>query len=144
MDVQVAVLADYANVATGDKLNVMGIFDTIAAAVFPAVQPFMVLALRIRLDYEDGGRTHDLAISLRDEDNREYLRAASKAAVGRIQPGQFQNVNQVLNFASMGFGKPGKYAFRVAWDGVEKARVDLVVVQGPPPGIPGAPVSPQP
>jgi len=69
--VQVAVLADYANIAAGDKRNVMGIFDTLFAPAFPTVQPFMVLALRLRLSYEDGGRTHDLAVSLRDEDGRE-------------------------------------------------------------------------
>jgi hypothetical protein len=79
MDVQVAVLADYANIAAGDKLNVMGIFNTIFASAFPTVHPFMVLALRLRLGYEDGGKTHDLVVSLRDEDGREYLRAAAKA-----------------------------------------------------------------
>lgn len=134
MDVQVAVLADYANIAAGDKLNVMGIFDTLFAPAFPTVQPFMVLALRLRLGYEDGGRTHDLAVSLRDEDGREYLRAAAKANVPKIEPGRFQNVNQVINFAGMGFGKPGTYAFHVAWDGVEKARIDLIVIEGTPPG----------
>jgi uncharacterized protein DUF6941 len=39
MDVQVAVLADYANVAAGDKLNVMGIFDTVFAPTLPTVHP---------------------------------------------------------------------------------------------------------
>lgn len=134
MDVQVAVLADYANIAAGNKLNVMGIFDTLAATVFPTVQPFMVLALRLRLGYEDGNRSHDLAVSLRDEDGREYLRAAAKVNVPRIEPGLFQNVNQVVNFAGMGFGKPGTYAFHVAWDGVEKTSIDFIVVQAPPPG----------
>ena len=144
MDVQVAVLADYANIAAGDKLNVMGIFDTVFASAFPTVHPFMVLALRLRLGYEDGGKTHDLAVSLRDEDGREYLRAAAKANVPRIEPGRFQNVNQVLNFAGMGFGKPGTYASHIAWDGVEKTSVDLVVVQGtaPSPETPSGPPAP--
>jgi hypothetical protein len=143
MDVQVAVLADYANIAAGDKLNVMGIFDTIFASAFPTVHPFMVLALRVRLGYDDGGKTHDLAVSLRDEDGREYLRAAAKVNVPRIEPGRFQNVNQVINFAGMGFGKPGTYAFHIAWDGVEITRVDLVVVQGAVPGA-GTPPAPPP
>jgi hypothetical protein len=143
MDVQVAVLADYANIAAGDKLNVMGIFDTIFASAFPTVHPFMALALRLRLGYDDGEKTHDLAVSLRDEDGREYLRAAAKANVPRIEPGRFQNVNQVINFAAMGFGRPGTYAFHIAWDGVEKTRVDLVVLQGTPPS-PGTPSAPPP
>jgi uncharacterized protein DUF6941 len=144
MDVQVAVLADYANIAAGDKLNVMGIFDTLFASAFPTVHPFMVLALRLRLGYDDGGKTHDLAVSLRDEDGREYLRAAAKANVPRIEPGRFQNVNQVINFAAMGFGKPGTYAFHIIWNGVEKTRVDLVVAQGAAPGAGAPPALPPP
>jgi len=144
MDVQVAVLADYANIAAGDKLNVMGIFDTLFAPAFPTVHPFMVLALRLRLGYEDGGKTHDLAVSLRDEDGREYLRAAAKVKVSRIEPGRFQNVNQVINFAGMGFGKSGTYAFHIAWGGVEKTRVDLVVVEGTAPGAGAPPAAPPP
>jgi hypothetical protein len=102
----------------------------------------MVLALRLRLGYDDGGKTHDLAVSLRDEDGREYLRAAAKANVPRIEPGRFQNVNQVINFAGMGFGKAGTYAFHIAWDGVEKTRVDLLVAQGAAPGAPPAAPAP--
>ena len=49
MEVQVAVLADCANVAAGEKLNIMGIFDTIFARDFPTVHPFMALALRFRI-----------------------------------------------------------------------------------------------
>lgn len=141
MDVQVAVLADYANIAAGDKLNVMGIFNTIFASAFPTVHPFMVLALRLRLDYEDGGKTHDLIVSLRDEDGREYLRAAAKANIPRIEPGRFMNVNQVINFAGMGFGKPGTYAFHIVWDGVEQPSVDLMV-EGTAPGAGTSPPVP--
>jgi hypothetical protein len=132
MEVQVAVLADSANIAAGEKLNVLGVFDTIWAASFPTVHPFMVLALRFRLDYDDGEKAHDLTIALRDEDGREYFRASTKLNVKKIPPGAFQNVNQVLNFAGLGFGRPGKYTFRVTWDGEEKARPDLVIIQGKP------------
>lgn len=129
MNVQVAVLADCANVAAGDKLNVMGVFDTIFAPAFPTLHPFMVLALRLRLEYEDNGRTHDLLISLRDEDGREYLKAEAKAEVKDIPPGEVRHINQILNFAALGFGKPGRYAFHISWDGVEKGRVDLAVAK---------------
>lgn len=131
MYVQVAVLADCANVAAGDKLNVMGVFDTVLAPAFPTVLAFMVLALRLRLEYEDNGRTHDLAISLKDEDGREYLKAEAKADVKDIRPGAVQHINHILNFAALGFGKPGHYAFHIGWDGEEKARVDLFVAKAP-------------
>lgn len=134
MDVQLVVLADNANVAAGDKLNIMGVFDTIFAPTFPAVHPYMVLAMRFRVGYEDGGKSHKLVISLRDEDNREYLRATAQADIPKIAPGIVQHANQILNFAGMAFGKPGKYAFHVVVDGEEKGRADLQVVQGTGPG----------
>jgi hypothetical protein len=134
MKVQLAVLADCANVAAGDKLNVMGVFDTIFAPQFPMAHAFMVLALRLKLEYEDGGKTHDLLIVLRDEDGREYLRAEAKANVGHVAPGEVQHVNQILNFAALGFTKPGHYAFVFHWNGKEQARVDLNVVPQKPAG----------
>lgn len=89
----------------------------------------MVLALRIRLDFDDGGRAHDLLISLRDEDGKEYLRAEAKAEVPKIAPGAVQHVNQILNFAAPAFGRPRRYAFHIHWDGEERARVECASIR---------------
>ncbi len=58
MKVQLAVLADQANVAPPGKLNIMGIFDTIGAEKFPTTLAFMVLAIRLKLEYEDREKTY--------------------------------------------------------------------------------------
>src|SRR5437764_253907 len=107
----------------------MGVFDTIFAPSFPALHPYMVLAIRFRVEYEDGGKNHQVVVSLRDEDNREYVRAVAEAAVPKVPPGTVQHPNQILNFAGMTFGKPGKYAFHILIDGEEKGRADLQLVQ---------------
>lgn len=135
MDVQLVVLADQANVAAGDKLNIMGIFDTIFAPTFPAVHPYMVLAIRFRVGYDDGGKSHKIVVSMRDQDNKEYLRATSEANVPKIGPGIVKHANQILNFAGMTFGKAGKYAFHVNVDGTDMGRADLQIVQGTAPGL---------
>jgi uncharacterized protein DUF6941 len=138
MDLQLIALADNANIAAGDKLNIMGIFDTIWAPQFPTMQPFMVLAMRFRVGYEDGGKKHTIVVVLKDQDGKDYLRAQAQAEVAKIPPGTWGHPNQILTFVAMGFGKPGKYAFHVTIDGEPKGRADLTVVQGSGPPQLGA------
>ena len=129
MEITVAVLADAANVAAGDKLNIMGAFDGILAHTFPAVHPFMALAVRFRLEYEDGGRTHDLTVTMKDDDGGEGGKAEARMTVVAIPSGEFASVNHILNFAGIVFSKPGRFYFEIAWDGQVKATVPLMVKQ---------------
>ena len=133
MEVQLAVACDCANIAEGGKLNIMGVFNTVLAQRFPTVHPFMALAIRLRLEFEDGDRDHELLITLRDEDGHELLRANRTLRVPRIPPGEVQHVDQVLNLAGMVFHRPGHFAFEIICDGQPKERVDLDIVQGTPP-----------
>ena len=55
MKIPMAFLADEANISQEGKLNVLGIFDRIAAAEFPVVHPRMVFAFRVQADFGDGG-----------------------------------------------------------------------------------------
>jgi hypothetical protein len=132
MNVQLAVLADAGNVAPPGKLNILGIFDTLWVKQFPAVHPFMVLAMRLRFEYEDRAGEHSLEVILRDEDGKELFHAKAAVVIPQIPPGGFAHVNQVLNFAQTGFTGEGTYAFRILWDDVEKERVNLKVMRGPP------------
>ena len=58
-----AVLADEANVSQEGKLNLMGIFDRIAAAEFPVVHPKMVFAFRVEADFADSGRAFPVHVT---------------------------------------------------------------------------------
>jgi hypothetical protein len=136
MNVQLAVLADAANIAPVGKLNVLGIFDTITATTFPSTHPAMALAIRLRIDFEDGEREHGLVVELCDEDGKVYLKGQATVKLPRIPPGEFAHINQILNFSQATFTKPGQYHFRLLWDGEEKTRVDVKLVQtteGAPP-----------
>jgi hypothetical protein len=127
MEVRVAVLADAANIAEAGKLNILGVFDTVQAVSFPAVQPAMVLALRYRVGYEDARKSHTLGVAFRDEDGREIGRAAAQVIIGEIEPGRFAHGNEILRFAGVQFAKPGHYVFEITWDGQAVAPVDLLV-----------------
>jgi hypothetical protein len=133
MHLSVAVIADHANVAKGEKLNVFGIFDTIWSQKFPMIHPFMVLALRVILTFEDGGRPHKLQIILEDEDGRDFLRAEAAMNPMKIAAGAVVSSNIVLNFAGLRFQRASRYGFKIIADGTLIATVPLTVVEGPPP-----------
>ncbi|MFC1545747.1 DUF6941 family protein [Gemmatimonadota bacterium] len=132
MKLSVAVLADHANVAAGEKLNVFGVFDTIATEEFPSIIPFMVLALRICIEYEDQEKTHKFRISLRDEDGKEYMEANATLTVMKIPAGEVMHKNLILNFAGLQIGKKGRYAFHITANDKLLDRIDLRVIEGRP------------
>jgi len=131
LEVQLAVIADCANIAAGDKLNVLGVFDTIRARKFPYVHPFFSLALRVRLEYQDGEDDHKLSAILVDADGKTMVRADVNFPGRAIEPGTFLHLNPILNFAGSSFTKPGEYAFRILWDGKERQIVRLRLVDMP-------------
>lgn len=137
MQVEVAVVADYANVAEGNKLNVMGIFDRIFAMAFPARHAYMVLAFRLRLEFEDRDRTHRLDVILEDEDGHKLGGGSADIQVGHIPPGHRDALTQVLPFADLLFPHQGDFAFSIVWNGEERARVPFSVA--PPPQPPATP-----
>ena len=136
MITEMAVLADCANIAAGEKLNVMGVFSKIGAPQFPAVHPFMALVLRLRVEYEDGNRTHDFTVLMQDEDGRQFFKAEAKVPIPAIKAGATAHIHQVLNFAGVSFAKPGDYIFVVRWNGDEVSKVILTVEQVSPGSTP--------
>lgn len=129
MHLDITAIADYANVAAGDKLNINGIFDTIGATNFPARQPSMVFVLRMRTEWEDSEKEFDVRITLEDEDGQRSLEIQGKLTVGKVPPGMFGNVNQILQLRDVVFGRAGQYVFRVTIDGKEVRRHPLNLVE---------------
>ena len=136
MIVDVAVVADYANLADGGKLNVMGMFDRILAPSFPTHHAFMVLAFRLRVDFEDRDKVHKVEIGLYDEDGHKWGGGTGDVTVGSVPPGGRAVLSQILPFPGIIFPKSGEYHFQLLWDGVEKARIPLTLMHAPAEGTP--------
>jgi len=124
--ISMAVLADCANVAPIQKLNVMGVFDTLFAKSFPTIHPFMVLVIQFRCEYSDAGE-HKLTVKLKDDDAKEFGSGGTIVTVPKIPPGEFAHANQILTFAGVQLTKPTRYHFDIAWDGVSKCHVPFLV-----------------
>jgi hypothetical protein len=108
-----AFLADEANVSQEGKLNVLGIFDRIAAPVFPVTHPRLVYAFRVQAEYEDSGRPLPIRVRLEDEDGGTLFEAAGEITAPIVPPGEFLGANQLFSLVGVQFPRPGTYRFVV-------------------------------
>lgn len=128
MDVDLALLADAATIDSSGKLNILGVFDRIGTATFPARHPRMVLILRFSAPLNETGQ-HDIGISLKDPDGTELVRIDGEMQLG---PGPASSagmirVPHVLNLDGLVFPMPGMYAFDVWIDGEHHVSLSLTV-----------------
>ena len=131
MDIQVAVLCDYAADYQG-KLCVQGAFDTLFARQFPVVHPMCSLALRLCMTPEDAG-DHKLGISIVDEDgvalDPERMPIVGDLTVALPECAAFFTRNLIMNFQGLKFDKTGNCSVDVTLDGELISRTPLRLVQ---------------
>jgi hypothetical protein len=108
-----AVLADEANVSQEGKLNLMGIFDRIAAADFPVVHPKMVFAFRVEAEFADSGRMFPVRVSMEDEDGTALFEAGGDMMAPHVPPGEYSTANQLFALVGVQFPRAGMYRFVV-------------------------------
>ncbi len=130
MQLDFAVLADYALIDQHGKLSVLGIFQNVWLAGFPAVHPRTHLVLRVRGRRTEIG-THQISIRFVDEAGVEHLGGEGTVQFGEPPAG----VTEVEAGAVLVFDIPlphaGNYWFEIGLDGVQAARVPLVATLAP-------------
>jgi 4-aminobutyrate aminotransferase-like enzyme len=126
MRIRIAVLADYASISLGDKLNVLGIFSNIFARAEPVVHPQMQLVLQFEFDASEAGKKN-ARIILQDDDGRELLSMNGEIAVPRAPHGEPIVVNQILLLNNTNFPQFGHYEFAVLLNGRLEATLPLTV-----------------
>lgn len=132
MDVDLALIADAATVDGNGKLNILGIFDRITVARFPAKHGRVSLVLRFIGGATDAGN-HELTIRMVDPSGQEMvsLTGELKVAPG---PGSLMGglrIPHVLNLDGLVFREPGRYNFEVTLDGEHQVSLSLAV-ESPP------------
>lgn len=121
-----AVIADYALVDQHGKLSVLGIFQHVWVAKFPAVHPRTHLVLRVRGRRTDIG-THAIRIRFVDEDDTELLGGEGSVQFGEPAAGVTEvEAGAVLVF-DVPLPKAGAYAFEISLAGGGVTRVPLTV-----------------
>ncbi|HEY7127830.1 MAG TPA: hypothetical protein VH540_28125 [Ktedonobacterales bacterium] len=122
-----AVLADYANLTSDGKLNIMGIFNEIRARSFPVVHPQMRLVLQLEGSPAERGSTKNIQITLLDADGKQLLEVAAPFSIPETAPLK-PVLQSVVELAGISFPHQGDYTFSILVNGEEKATVPFSVV----------------
>lgn len=124
MQVDFAVLADYALIDQHGKLSVLGIFQHVWVAGFPAVHPRTHLVLRVRGRRSEVG-DHPIRIRFVDDQGAELIGGEGTVHFGPPPPGVTDiEAGAVLVF-DVPLPRPGTYAFEILVDGGSPVRVPL-------------------
>ena len=129
MEIDLALLADAATIDGSGKLNVLGVFDRVSAAAFPAQHGRMALVLRFAAGLPEAG-PHEVGIRLTDSDGVEVLRldGEMQLAPGPLSAGGGVKVPHVLNLDGIVFTRSGQYTFDVSVDGEHHVSIPLSVI----------------
>ena len=122
------LMADYANIAEGGKVNVMGIFRSIKATTFPARHPQMCLVIKLEGEIGEEGQDREITIILREDDGNELLRSTGIVKVPNGKSGLRPEINLIMSYQDIVFPKPGLYQFVLMVDKDYKGDCSLEVV----------------
>lgn len=128
MQVRIAVLADFASMSIGNKLNIMGIFAVIHAANAPIVHQSMKLIFSIEMEPAETG-LKALAIELVNEDGQEVFAINGQLRVEGAPDGQSTTVNHILDLNNLPFPDFGEYEFVVLLDNEVVCTIPVTVVR---------------
>lgn len=116
MKLLLLLAADYANITSDNKLNVMGIFNEINALEFPARHSSMNLVVKLGAELGEYGESRNLSVRFLDADGNTILNISGPINVPVGQGGRQPEVNAILEIKDIIFPKPGPYQFVVVVD----------------------------
>lgn len=129
MEIDLALLADAATIDGSGKLNILGVFDRVSAAAFPAQHGRMALVLRFSAGLPEAG-PHEVGIRLTDPEGVQVLRldGEMQLAPGPLSAGGGVKVPHVLNLDGIVLTRSGHYTFDVSVDDQHHVSIPLNVI----------------
>ena len=126
MTLDLALIADAATVDGSGKLNILGVFDHIAVAEFPARHERMCFVMRFRAEPAEAG-DHEIEVLIRDPKGEEMARMSGSIDLGAVMGRESVHIPQLLHLDGFVFPSAGTYVVQVEIDGVLDREVDLEV-----------------
>ena len=140
MQVDFAVLADYAIIDRLGKLSVMGIFQHVWVPNFPSIHPKTHLVVRLKGSRDDVGE-HKIDIEFTDVTGKTLIKGSGRVTFAEPPP----LVTEIDSAAVLVFDVPleteGRYEFVITVDDEVSARVPLTAAKAHQQNPPAAPPS---
>ena len=133
LDIDLALTADAATIDASGKLNLLGVFDQIAVARFPARHGRLSLVLRFTGGISDAG-THQLTIKLTSPAGKELvaLRGELNVSPGRGSVQTGIRVPHVINLDGLVFNEFGIHTFEILVNDRHQATLPLTIARQRP------------
>lgn len=128
MEIDLAVIADYAAVTQEGKLVIAGVFDRVLAPRLPWQHPSMSLVFRLRV-HPGEERGHEIRVACVDPDGREVLPPLlQRMEAPPAGPLDDASANFVLGIGGVNIGRAGRHHFEIFVDGRHERTVAFDVV----------------
>ena len=137
MHVSFALFADAANLSQEGKLNVLGVFDAVHVAQFPALHPRATLVVRLKGTQSDAG-THPMTLRWVNARGSELWSSTAELSVAAPQGPQTDMDMPIIVQIDLPLDSAGAYTMQVDLDGERHANAVLHVRGGVPPVAPAS------
>ncbi len=128
MEIDLAVLADAANVTADNKVNLMGIFRNLATPVMPVLLPSFYLALTFTVEENELDTVHNFNILFKNSNN-EILQEVGKGEfrIGAQNNYNYPMLNLLIAISNFQMAEYGTYWFEIIFDGELFRKIPLLV-----------------
>ena len=131
MEVTNSFIADAANLSADGKLNVIGVFENIAATNFPILHGALSLIFGLGVAPDDIQAEWRISVRLITEDGNTILGPIQFNFVPPQLGPHRGTIWQVLNLQNVPFPEPGAYEFLVEIDGRAAKAIPLNMIKRP-------------
>jgi len=128
MKVELFAMCDAAT-DSGGKLNILGVFDTVAAPKAPAVHPRCAIVLKVRFERIERGE-HKLKLNIIDQDGTLVIPSLeAPLTINFPDAAPSATAQLILDLHNLKFEKFGEFAIDLAVDGRQESSIPLFVRQ---------------
>jgi hypothetical protein len=128
--IPLAVIADSANVSQEGKLNILGIFQNIAAGTVPATHPLFSLIVTFQGERGDANNEHQIKIQMVSEEGEVMLNIAGNLRFNLPPSGEHSvSAHQIFQFANVTFKSFGTYDLNIFVNNEVRKTVSLSLME---------------
>jgi len=128
--IPLAVIADSANVSREGKLNILGIFQNIAASSVPATHPQFSLIVTFQGERGDANNEHQIKIQMVSEEGEVMLDIAANLKFNLPPAGEHSvSAHQIFQFANITFTRFGTYDLNIFVNNEVRKTVSLNLME---------------